>query len=84
MSRLIWLSFRLSLQGLDPNFDYEITEPLPNNVTQAQGTLMIIETTAPVYQLGVPSAVLSGSILMTAGLPSKSKYFRIHCAHYSF
>jgi hypothetical protein len=35
---------RLLLKGLDPNADYEISEPAPNNVTQSTGTLMVIET----------------------------------------
>ncbi len=35
---------RLPLQGLDPESDYELWEPVPNNITQAQGTLMMIET----------------------------------------
>ena len=63
---------RLLLQGLLPNEEYEITEPLPNNVTQSSGNLMIIESEVPVFQLGVThSVVLSGSILMKAGLPVK-------------
>lgn len=60
---------RLPLQGLDPDMDYVVTEPLPNNVTQSAGSLMIIETTVPVYQLGATSVSLRGKILMTAGLP---------------
>ena len=35
---------RLQLQGLLPEAEYEVTEPLPNNITQASGNLMIIET----------------------------------------
>ncbi|KAJ1430460.1 Melibiase-domain-containing protein [Ochromonadaceae sp. CCMP2298] len=35
---------RLLLQGLLPDAEYEITEPMPNNITQASGNLMIIET----------------------------------------
>jgi len=35
---------RLQLQGLIDDAEYEITEPLPNNVTQAKANLMIIET----------------------------------------
>ena len=62
---------RLPLQGLDPEADYEITEPYPNNVTQMEGTLMMIESEVPIYQLSVNAVVLAGSILMTAGLPGK-------------
>ena len=35
---------RLQLQGLEPDTEYEVSEPLPNNITQASGNLMIIET----------------------------------------
>ena len=35
---------RLQLQGLLPDAEYEVTEPMPNNITQASGNLMIIET----------------------------------------
>ena len=35
---------RLQLQGLLPDAEYEVSEPLPNNITQASGNLMIIET----------------------------------------
>ncbi len=38
------ISVRLMLQGLDPEAEYEITEPIPNNITQATGNLMIIES----------------------------------------
>lgn len=62
---------RLCLQGLDPETQYEVTEPLPNNLAQQSGNLMIIETEVPVYQLGYRSVTLSGSILMNAGLPVK-------------
>jgi len=62
---------RLQLLGLQSDAEYEVTEPMPNNITQASGNLMIIETEVPVYQLGVSSAVLTGSMLMAAGLPVK-------------
>ena len=62
---------RLCLQGLDRETQYEVTEPLPNNLAQQSGNLMIIETEVPVYQLGYRSVTLSGSILMNAGLPVK-------------
>ena len=35
---------RLKLQGLRPDDDYEITEPIPNNVQQQVDNLKIIET----------------------------------------
>ena len=89
---------RLMLQGLIPDAEYEVCEPLPDNVIQNTGNLMIIESEglyiytliiaakflvydlkniylhkiiAPVYQLGYPSVVFTGDILMNAGLPSK-------------
>jgi hypothetical protein len=35
---------RLPLQGLEADAEYIVSEPMPNNVTQSSGTLMIIET----------------------------------------
>jgi hypothetical protein len=35
---------RLQLQGLLPEAEYEVSEPVPNNITQASGNLIIIET----------------------------------------
>jgi alpha-galactosidase len=35
---------RLPLQGLDPDSDYEITEPIPNNLAQSTGTVMVLES----------------------------------------
>jgi hypothetical protein len=35
---------RLCLQGLLPSVEYEVTEPAPNDIAQASGTYMIIET----------------------------------------
>lgn len=35
---------RLPLQGLDPNAEYEVTEPIPNNVTQSTGNVMLLES----------------------------------------
>ena len=61
---------RLLLQGLLPNAVYEISEPMPNNVAQAQGNLRIVETEAR-YQLGRPAVCLTGQTLMHAGLPVK-------------
>lgn len=62
---------RLLLQGLSPDAEYEVQEPYPNNLTQAAGNMMLIESSGPVYQLGVASAVMTGQILMKAGLPIK-------------
>ncbi len=38
------LIYRLLLRGLQPDAEYEITEPLPNNVIQNIGNLMIVES----------------------------------------
>ena len=62
---------RLLLKGLDPNIEYEITEPLPNNIAQQAGNFKIIETDLSIYQLGHASVTLSGNHLMSAGLPIK-------------
>ena len=62
---------RLLLQGLNSDDVYEITEPIPNNMTQSSGNLRITETEVPVFQLGYNSVRLSGEILMSAGLPVK-------------
>lgn len=41
---------RLTLAGLDCDTDYEVTEPMPNNLTQSTGNVMIIETEGkPIY-----------------------------------
>ncbi len=76
---------RLHLQGLLPTAEYELSEPLPNNMMQQKGNLRIIETEskfrcyanymvisiiAPVYQLEYAKVILTGAILMKAGLPS--------------
>ena len=60
----------LKLQGLDPEACYEITEPMPNNVSQNSSNLRIVET-MPGFQLQHPSVILTGAILMNAGLPIK-------------
>lgn len=60
---------RLPLQGLIEDAEYFVTEPMPNNLTQSSGTLMIIETPVPVCQLGRRTVTLNGKLLMTAGLP---------------
>jgi hypothetical protein len=76
---------RLPLRGLLPDAVYEVTEPNPNDITQVAGTFFMIETDgklsflcffcsypllkAPAYQLGVSSALLTGDILMSGGLP---------------
>ena len=62
---------RLLLQGLLREVDYDITEPAPNSVTQSTGNSRIVETDCPSYQLGYASVILSGDILMHAGLPIK-------------
>lgn len=40
---------RLTLAGLECDADYEVTEPMPNNLTQSTGNVMIIETEGMVY-----------------------------------
>eukprot|EP01040_Poterioochromonas_malhamensis_P013876 gene13876-15312_t len=60
---------RLPLMGLIAEAEYEVVEPAPNDIMQVAGTYMMIETEVPVYQLGVSSVVLTGEILMSAGLP---------------
>ena len=62
---------RLMLQGLNPDTVYEVSEPLPNNMTQRMDNFMVIESDQPVYQLGVSSVPMTGNILMKAGLPLK-------------
>eukprot|EP01039_Chlorochromonas_danica_P002520 gene2520-2760_t len=62
---------RLQLQGLQPDSEYEVVERHPSSLTQSSGTLMIIESEVPAYQLGVSVAYLTGDILMNAGLPIK-------------
>lgn len=64
-------AIRLLLRGLLPQEQYEITEPIPNNMSQGSGNLKIVTTEVPVYQLGYPSVVLTGDILMSCGLPIK-------------
>lgn len=66
---------RLHLKGLQPEAEYEVVEPLPNNITQQKGNAKIIETEVPVYQLGVNNVCLTGEMLMKAGLPSKQIQF---------
>ena len=48
---------RLLLRGLHPDYEYEITEPIPNNIIQNTGNLMIIETESKL----IPPALLCGS-----------------------
>jgi hypothetical protein len=62
---------RLVLAGLQLDWEYVVSEPMPNNLAQQSGNLMIIETEVPVYQLGYPTVALTGSMLMNAGLPIK-------------
>lgn len=65
------LAPRLLLQGLQADSIYEVTEPLPNNMTQSTGNLRVTETEVPIYQLGISRVCLSGDVLMSAGLPIK-------------
>eukprot|EP01035_Chromulina_nebulosa_P021051 gene21051-27278_t len=60
---------RLLLQGLKKDVEYEVIEPAPNNIIQSSGNLKIMEVEVPIYQLGYPSVILTGEILMSAGLP---------------
>ena len=62
---------RLVLNGLRSDWEYIVSEPMPNNMAQQSGNLMIIETEIPVYQLGYATVALTGSMLMHAGLPIK-------------
>jgi hypothetical protein len=50
---VVFCSFinRLFLQGLDPEAEYEITEPLPNNMSQAKGNLRITEDAGAVEHI---------------------------------
>ncbi len=68
-----WSNFvpRLYPQGLDCSIIYEVSEPLPNNLTQNATNLRIQETSRAVFQLGRDKVYMSGDILMSAGLPIK-------------
>ena len=61
----------LFLKGLLPDAEYIITEPIPNNIQQSTGTNKIVESLEPAYQLGHSSCIMTGQILMKAGLPIK-------------
>jgi len=63
------LAPRLTLRGLIPEAEYDITEPYPNDITQQAGNFMLIESDVPIYQLGRSDVVLTGETLMNAGLP---------------
>jgi len=65
------LAPRLHLQGLIPTAEYEVSEPIPNNISQQSGNNRIIESDIRVYQLGRPTVMLTGDILMNIGLPIK-------------
>ena len=67
----LFLLRHLMLQGLDPTIEYEVTEPLPNNIAQQAGNFKIVEMDTSIYQLGYDSVTLSGAHLMNAGLPVK-------------
>ena len=62
---------RLVLRGLNAEAEYEVTEPMPNNLAQKSGNLQIIETELPCFQLRYSTVVLPGMHLMSAGLPIK-------------
>jgi hypothetical protein len=55
------------LRGLEPEYIYEITEPIPNNLTLLSSNNVVVESEESVYQLGYNSVVLTGEILMNAG-----------------
>lgn len=60
---------RLYLQGLERDAEYEIIEPMPNNVYQCSSNLKIGISSSPLYQMGYKSVILTGEILLKAGLP---------------
>jgi len=54
---------RLQLQGLLRDAEYEVTQPMPNNIAQANGTLMVFETERECFFLNtVYSSVYVGSV----------------------
>ena len=59
----------LRLQGLDPNIEYFVTEPLPNEFTRKEDNLQVVRATEPSYQLRHPRVRLRGAALMKAGIP---------------
>ena len=71
MSSTFWSNLvpRLRLAGLDPGASYIVTEPLPNNRMQKPGTLEVVQTPAPVYQLGDERVLMYGATLMEVGIP---------------
>jgi alpha-galactosidase len=52
---------RLQLQGLNPDYEYEITEPLPNNINQAHGVM--VESDGKSTSLQTCCALYSGFCL---------------------
>ena len=60
---------RLQLRGLDTDALYDVREPLPNNRMQKTGTLEVVRTPSPVYQLGAPCVRMDGATLMHVGIP---------------
>ena len=62
---------RVYAQGLDPLMRYEVSEPLPNNLTQNVSNLRIQESATPVFQLGQDKVCMNGDVLMKVGLPIK-------------
>ena len=71
MSSTFWSNLvpHLRLAGLDPDASYIVTEPLPNNRMQKPGTLEVVQTPAPVYQLGDERVLMYGATLMEVGIP---------------
>ena len=71
MSSTFWSNLvpRLLLRGLDPAAQYQVSEPLPNNRMQKSGTLEVVQTPAPIYQLGAHKVCMHGAALMEVGIP---------------
>lgn len=71
MSSTFWSNMvpRLQLRGLDPGALYDVREPLPNNRMQKTGTLEVVRTPVPVYQMGSECVRMHGTTLMHAGIP---------------
>eukprot|EP00505_MAST-04D_sp_SCG-Rhode-Island_P002002 Stramenopile-MAST_4_protein_2002 len=59
----------LRLQGLDPNIEYFVAEPLPNEFMRKEDNLQVVRATEPSYQLRHPRVRLRGAALMKAGIP---------------
>jgi hypothetical protein len=61
---------RLYLQGLSPDLEYAITEPIPSFTSQSTNNILV-EAEVSIAQLGYTSVTLTGETLMAAGLPIK-------------